>query len=650
MARIVRFLVAGLVLFGGAWSQTAPEATGQKAVVFSSEQALPVGTLAATIETPNGRKISARLVVEGTRETTPSLAAATPAVPSPARASATAPSEAVSPSPPPATRSSAPSYPIMVALALIPAILVAASAWYYLSKVQPGRVIKEYQEALQAVEAREYTRALPLLTIVEGKLPQGLRRQARFFVAFVNAQLKHTADATAIAAALHREDASDAEAAELLAWLYVSDMKYESAEAVLKTMRKNGSLGNEATRLLSCAKFAQGMKAYRAGGLDQASLLFNEVRELGHFVDRIPADLRDRHVALGARALFEHDAAAARKQFEALEKASASLTGEPGRLMAAKAKVGLALAAWVDGDSPATESMVETNLAAAAQLLKSGEPIDLPWPDNAATSETTAADKLENMERPALEVQKDGIDSHDLTKSSLRLTLRDIHFLRAMNVLRGWKQMETERALTQTPTRYKSTLGRLAAARDHDSEFSHVYLAAGLLMYYLRTDVAERMRGVDLLDRARGLGMREPETMEILHHRDKMNETNKDARTRFMDVLDKYIGDETVRLEVRRDLLTHLSKYGRFVGVKKRPDLSGARSLPPTIEEVRNRSELLRARVTEIIQSGDQDANELRVMTASVDEESQRLWEQAKAVENKQAELVTATGDLLFKD
>jgi hypothetical protein len=647
VARTIRFLVAGLILCSGGLSQNPREATGQTAVVFSSEKALPAGTLAATIETPDGRKINARLVVEGAKEATPSTAPpVAPSPPSMTSGGSVVATQPLAETPP----SSGLPIGIVIALAIVPAILVAGGVWYYFARIQPGRIIKQYTDALKAVDSREYGTALPLLTVVEGKLPPELHRQARFFVAFVNAQLKNTADAMTIAAALHREDASDAEAAELLAWLYVSDKKYESAEAVLKTMRKSGSLGKEAACLLSCTKFAQAMKAYRAGGLDQASVLFNDVRELGHFADQIPADLRDRHVALGARALFDHDAAAARTQFEALDKASASLLGEVGRQMAAKAKVGLALAAWVDGDTPTTESMIEVNLAAAAQLLKQSEPLDLPWPDTAAASGVTAADRLEGLERPTAEPQKDKPESQDLTEQKQQLTLRDIHFLRAMNVLRGWKLMEPEQAQQQVPGRYRSALGRLAAARAHDSEFSHIYLVAGLLMYYLRTDAADRMRGVHLLDRARDIGMREPETMEILHHRDKMNETNQDARTRFMDVLDKYIGDETVRLEVRRDLLTHLSKYGRFAGVKKRPDLSSARNLPPTIEEVRNRSELLRTRVAEIIQSGDQDAKELHSMTASVEEESQRLWEQAKTVENKQAELVTATGDFLFKD
>jgi hypothetical protein len=542
---------------------------------------------------------------------------------------------------------------VVIIAAVLPALLVAGGLWYYFKKILPNRVITQYRDALDLVRKAQYGGALPMLTEVEGKLPSGLRRQARFFVAFVNGQLKHTEEATHFAAALYREDASDANSAYLLAWLYISDKKYESAETVLEAMKASGNLGlKDAARMLSCVKFARAIVAYRNGAIDQAAEFFSHVQQLGHFADKIPTDLRDRHVALGAKALFDRDAAAARSQFQALEKAVASLTGDARRLMSAKAKVGIALAAWIDTDATDAEKVIESNLAAAVQLLKPGEPIDLPWPVDAATSKMTAADRLEDLDRPAgavSDAKRPASEAADVKR--LRLTLRDIHFLRGIAVLRGWKQLDQETAQKEVPARYKNALGRLACAHFNDEEFSHVYLIVGLLMYYLRTDVSDRLRGIDLLDRARKIDMREPESIEILHARDKIDQSNSDARTKFMDVLDKYVGDETVRLQIRQDLLAHLSRYRRFSGVEKRPDLSGARSLPPTVEEVRNRSELLRLRVSEIIKSGDgADAKQLQLMTASVDEESQRLWAQAQTVENKQAELLTATGDHLFKD
>lgn len=653
MARLVRFFVAGLIWPVLLSAQTAP--AGQKATILASGEVLPAGTHDATVETTGGRVFKVRIVVEGARET-PGKAAA-PGVPAeavPAAGSPAAPRTGTPASPPPAPQSpqGLPVWLVVVA-AVLPTAIVAGVLWYYFRKVQPNRVIAQYGEALDLVRTSQYAAALPKLTEVEGKLPSELRRQARLFVAFVNTQLKNTQEATHLAAALYREDTGDTNAAYLLAWLYLTDKKYESAETILEAMRTGGSLGlKDSARMLSCAKFARGMTAYRNGAIDQAAELFAEVQKLGHFADKIPADLRDRHVALGAKALFDRDGAAARSQFELLEKAARSVTGDAGRQMSAKAKVGLALAAWVDKNAKDAESAIESNLAAAAQLLKPGEPIDLPWPVKAAAAKKTAADRLETLERPVGGAALPQGPAGEATEvKRLRLSLRDIHFLRGMAVLHGWKQLEREAAQKEIPARYKNALGRLACANAHDEEFSHVYLVAGLLMYYLRTDTADRLRGVDLLDRARKIDLREPETMEILQARDRMDETNSDARTRYMDMLDKYVGDETVRLQVRRDLLAHLSRYRRFSGIEKRPDLSGARSLPPTVEEVRNRSELLRMRVTEIIESGDTaDAQQLRKMTASVEEESKRLWAQAETVENKQAELVTATGDRLFKD
>ena len=156
--------------------------------------------------------------------------------------------------------------------------------------------------------------------------------------------------------------------------------------------------------------------------------------------------------------------------------------------------------------------------------------------------------------------------------------------------------------------------------------------------------------GVELLDLARRYKMHEPEALEILHARDKIAKMNADAVTLYMEVLDNYIGDETVNVAVRAALLERLSAYARFARLEKRPDLRHARSTPPSVEEVRRRVEILRSRVSDLSSGGSPDAAQLRGLSESLEQESVKLLNQAHTIEQKESELLAAAGDNLFRD
>ena len=119
-------------------------------------------------------------------------------------------------------------------------------------------------------------------------------------------------------------------------------------------------------------------------------------------------------------------------------------------------------------------------------------------------------------------------------------------------------------------TQLKAILARLAYARAQDAQFSDVFLVAGLLIYYLHKPGPERGLGVDFLQKAQKLGMRDPDDMEIVNNRERVERANADAVDKYLQMLDNYLSDDTVRQEVRQALLKRRRHLRRAVGRGRR--------------------------------------------------------------------------------
>jgi tetratricopeptide (TPR) repeat protein len=526
---------------------------------------------------------------------------------------------------------------------LLAVALTAGALLYYFRRVLPRRELAPYWRALVDIRNRQFSSALPTLTSIESILPPELRDDARFFIALCHYHLEEYADAEHLAATLHRENPTNGNAAYLLAHLRVKRGLDAEAEPVLLQMRQNGQLSiRDAQRLLGIVKFRRGMAAMRGGDIDAAADFFSEVEELGNFAGFIPADLRNRHVSLGTRALFDRDLAGARQHFQALRVAGSAMDEEKGKSLLAKAEVGLVLADWIEDDVDHGDEL-DASLGAACRLLHPEGPEELPWPEPEPGS---AKGNAESLQR-ALEAADKNFNLPPEEKG-IRRCLRDLHLLRALSLLRLWSRMEGKAANAAIGDRLKATLSRLACARALDERFSDVYLVAGLLIFYLHQPGPERTTGVDLLEEARKLGMRDPDALEILNNRERIERENADAVDRYQQVLDRYLRDETVRQEVRRDLLKRLSTHRSLMNRYKPPDLTRARTVPPTVQEIFNRSATLRDRIQSIRDSSKSE--ELVQRSEDLKRQSEMLAAQAQSVEASESELLVLTGEELFKD
>jgi len=633
MAREIRWSLAILILFTALASSGIALAQGvtteqNVVIVLPSGVTLQPGSYNGVIEV-SGNKISIQIKV---------LASAQPSSPASPDGSA---STTGSPPQPGSSPASTPGWIEIALAALVPVLLIALGALAYFKIIAPRKQIEPYRQALDLTRDKKYGEALPLLTQVESKLPDRLRRDARFFIAFAHFQLNNAQQAEFVLDALLRENHKDAGAAYLLAYIRVQAKRYDEAEPVLERMQSNNQLNvHHAKKLLGIVKFRRALTALKEGRVEAAGELFEQVQTLGDFADQIPPDLRNHQIVLGTKALFDKDLAEARKHFEGLEKAVSQSPEEQRSRLLATAKTGLALVEWIEAGTNAY-STIENLLAEVVNLLDPQGILKLPWPMD--TSEKRVVEKLKD-----LEAKKD----QPAEEKEVNRWLRDVHFLRGMTVLRSWLQMDGEAAHQAIAEKYDSALSRFACSYARDEDFADVWLVVGLLMYYLRKPGAERSQGIDLLQRAQKLGMHDPDAVEIINNRERIEKANADAVDKYLQLLDKYLADETVRKEVRLALLERLSKYKRIQSWEKRPDLAPARSVEPTLAEVRNRSEILLTRVEQILTGRvrSEEVNRVRDLSYSIAHSSQQLYDQAKAIEEKESQLLVETGNRLFMD
>jgi tetratricopeptide (TPR) repeat protein len=496
---------------------------------------------------------------------------------------------------------------------------------------------RKHNQALRAatalVAAGDYAAAVHALTGIENKLTDKQRARARFFTAFALFRMDDLDEAEHQLGVLNREDPKNPEVAYLLAHLRTERRDYDGAEPVLTAIESTSGFTPRARKLLGVIKFRRALEALRDGRVDVASALFAAVETLGDFRDLIPADLRNQHITLGAQALYDRDVVAARKHFEDLEQAA--LAAEPAERdqMNASAELGLALAAWIE-DRPDSGSRVDALLTSVARRLDPDGPTELPWPDDALTA--SVADRLVAMHEGGSE------------PSALDRTLRDVHLLRAAALLRGWAA--DPKAAAKVDARLAEVLGRLAAARERDPDFSDTHLTAGLLKYYLARGDAAREEAAAILQRAQLLGVRDPEVLGILNREARRSRANRDAVDAYLQVLDRYVEDGSVREQVRADLVRRLSRYRKVRDWDSRPEIVQVRAVAPTVAEMNDRSELLRERVGQLLSATGGDLAGARDLVLRLEADSRQLSEHARSVEEKEADLLVLLGDRLLGD
>ena len=145
--------------------------------------------------------------------------------------------------------------------------------------------------------------------------------------------------------------------------------------------------------------------------------------------------------------------------------------------------------------------------------------------------------------------------------------------------------------------------------------------------------------------------MREPTALEIINHREKARQANKGAIDTYLQMLDKYINDVTVRKDIRIQLMEQRRRYRRVRTPEKRPDPGSLRAVEPTVAEKQHRTEVLLARVGQILnEQPKSETTDLAQLCAQIQQGSEALVRQAQSIETTEAALLEKTGNRLFQD
>jgi tetratricopeptide (TPR) repeat protein len=631
-------LVAALCGFASP-AAAAPTPGDPTTVTVPKGQNLAPGSYRVKVRS-GGRTVDVTIVVPPPAVAPAKSTTAKPATAKPATGKSAAPAAAPAQQAP-AAAPGGNNGPLVIG-ALVLLLVAAGGVLLYLRVLVPRRYVGPYDRALAQLEAKRYDLALPALTKLEATLPEDVRREARFFIAYAMYRLDDRPAAEHRLAELQREDPSDAEVAHLLGRLRADRRDFDGADAVLRPLDPAvrdapGTL----RKLYGVVTVQRAFTAYREGRIDAAAELFEQVEKLGDFAGHVPVDLRNRNILVGTRALFDRDVPAAREQFESLVRAADRLAGAPRMSLLASGELGLALAAWLGKDKEAAAE-TERRLEVALRLLDPDGALTAQWPSHAADPGLTARidEMMTRANRPAEQIDRER-------------TLRDIHFLRGMAVLREWAEADQRFAKSAADEFRGRAMERLARVRELDPEFSDVHVVVGLLRYYLATDEAGRRSGVTVLREAQKLGTRDPEVLQILNHDERVREANRDAAAAFLQILDRYVQDPTVRDHVRESLMARMAHYGKVRDWDTRPDKLRKRVVAPTLAEMHARSELLAVRVADLMQSqsgGTADLSRARRLTHDLEQRSREMAERARQLEDQEAELLALLGDQLLSE
>ncbi|GIJ60306.1 tetratricopeptide repeat protein [Virgisporangium aurantiacum] len=499
-----------------------------------------------------------------------------------------------------------------------------------------GGSTRRYHELLAMLDAGEYARVLPELTRLEGTLPDRLRDDARFFIAFAQYQLGDLDPAEHLLATLHRESPDDREVGYLLAYVRTDRRNFDGAAAVLEAVERADRLdGDRIRRLYSVVTYQRAAEALRDGRVREAADLFEKVDRLGGLPGQVPADLRGRHALLGVQALLSKETEAARRHFQALDTVPADAEAADSDEIRATAQLGLALADWIEFGSARADA-INRHLNAVLRNLAPDAPTVLEWTDPTEQLTERLAGLAARRAKAPEQAERDR-------------TLRDVHLLRAMLILRYVADLDG--VDVRRRDRYLDlTLGRLACARELDPEFADVYIVAGMLGHHLTTGPAEAEWAAALLSRARQLGARDPELIRALKHLERRAPTTRDDVDLYLQELDRFIHDPVIRQQVRHALAARMARYGKFPDweVAAEPEPERAATLPELVD----RAELHAARLDKLIAAAPdrQDRANLEELARLHDQRVRELATLVRTVETAEADLLAGLGDLLLDE
>jgi len=443
-------------------------------------------------------------------------------------------------------------------------IIAGGAVWFFV--LHPRRKAKPLLDAIQLLSGggdAALTKAEALLNqALSAGLKEAQLREARFLLAYVKARLGRHGDALLVLT-----DSGDAslEALYLKLWLTVKEKRWEEAEVLCYSHGTQIATYLRGKELMGIVYLELARQAMARHQQERALDYFQKVKSLGVFPEEVPEHLSELEMVLAMSALFQdkENAYVARERFEGARQ-SAESSGKSSLLP----RIGLLLCDWRQQDWPDVDSA----LGALVEEVRAAS----------ADAKSEAAGVLPSM------------------------TL-----WYAVSLFYQWlRRLPEKKGL---PKKERETLEqRLESARQLSPEDGDTWLLGGLVDYYCAPDEKRRLAAVDLLRKARDLGVNLPEVLYLIQCEDRLSELSKHRFETYMTLLHGFLAEPSVPLELRKELLEHLRKFERFQRLEEIPEPDES-ATAPSVRDVAVACEMLEERMQRVFRGYDNDATRATV-------------------------------------
>jgi hypothetical protein len=509
-------------------------------------------------------------------------------------------------------------------------VLVLAAVLVYFLILQPRKkraLLIQAQKLIAKGTSDDLQEAETLLNkaLVAG-MAAGDVAEARFALGFVRAQLEHYPEAAAVVAELRRLGKVDRETLYLDMWLQFKLEKYDAVERIyedhqVELQDLQAVCRRNAKMMAGIAFLRLARQRWLRNEVKEALDYYQKVRSLDveSLKTRIPENIDDQQIVLGIRSLFDKRIEEARNRFEAALRAATD-----AKRSTVQGELGLLLCDWREGNDGVDDKL--------GNLLQ----------------------KLQAETQPVASRAKDNeSEEKDVELSADQRLLRNARFWHAALLIVGWQRLPPKSGLPEAE--HSKLDSRLEAVRAVDMKMPDVELVGGLIAYYFPKDNAVREAAISQLIEYRENGGNLADVLALLEREEKSAELYRQSLERYLGIVRGYLEDPTVREDLRQELLTRLSPFERFKQIGEIDLRKGEIEAAPSIDDLQNRSKLLRMRVEKVIKPkleevDPQAGNAVTERVRQVDELAKALTENSSNLQKAEYSLLATAGELLLQE
>ncbi len=497
-------------------------------------------------------------------------------------------------------------------------VFIIAALLAYLFLLQPAKKRKPLLEAVKIVEAdteSEFPLADEKLTQA---LTAGLKKSdiavARFLQAYVRARLGKFPEADAAITELRNLGELDSESAYLDMWIQLQLENYENIEKIYNQYGSKWDDLLDAKMIMGIACLELGKKRWDQSEIEMAVYYFNQLQNLDVLHEYIPKHIDNHQVVLGIMDLFDKNMDEARRHFS-----GAITTAKNEGKTDLHGRIGMLLCDWKESDFPE----IDDELAGLIEEI-----------------ESTASSEPE-------ETEKEGeLEPHDPL-------LRNLLLWHAISMI--YRLFAAQEKSGLADEKQEALQARLQKVIDEDAQMPDPHLLMGLVMYFFSYRKL-RKEAVAKLQEAIDQGINVPEVLSLVDRENKLMEQEAKALELFLNLVKKYLTDETVPEALQEELKKRLRKYARFKDFEE--GLKGERreeEIAPSIKDLQTRGQLLQKRIDNIVKpkvssASAEDVKSIQELLASLEKSTANLESETRNLEVTEQKLMVRTGEFLFME